>query len=165
MTHVCVSKLTIIGSDNGLSPGWRQAIIWSNAGILLVRNLRNKFHWNYKQNSYIIIKKMHLNVSSEKWWPFCLGFNVLRYVNIFCPFSTFKHHTLLKFIPKERKYIHNCIQSISCLLMTWWCKEPGHQQPWYWRCYLRILWYMQQKGQGTSQCAIVSCRCTSHVYI
>ena len=27
VTHKCVSKITIIGSDNGLSPGWRQAII------------------------------------------------------------------------------------------------------------------------------------------
>ena len=27
VTHICVSKLTIIGSDNGLSPGRRQAII------------------------------------------------------------------------------------------------------------------------------------------
>ena len=27
---------TIIGSDNGLSPGWRQAIIWTNWGILLI---------------------------------------------------------------------------------------------------------------------------------
>ena len=36
MTHICVGKLSIIGSDNGLSPGGRQAIIWSNAGILLI---------------------------------------------------------------------------------------------------------------------------------
>ena len=35
VTHICVNKLTIIGSDNGLSPGRRQAIIWTNAGILL----------------------------------------------------------------------------------------------------------------------------------
>ena len=34
--HICVSKLTIIGSDNGLSPGWRQAIIWTNAEILFL---------------------------------------------------------------------------------------------------------------------------------
>ena len=27
MTHICVGNLTIIGSDNGLSPGRRQAII------------------------------------------------------------------------------------------------------------------------------------------
>ena len=36
VTHICVNKLTIIGSDNGLSPGRRQAIIWTNAGILLI---------------------------------------------------------------------------------------------------------------------------------
>ena len=35
VTHICVNKLTGIGSDNGLSPGRRQAIIWTNAGILL----------------------------------------------------------------------------------------------------------------------------------
>ena len=29
-------NLTIIGPDNGLSPGRRQAIIWTNAGILLI---------------------------------------------------------------------------------------------------------------------------------
>ena len=27
VTHVCISKLPILGSDNGLSPGRRQAII------------------------------------------------------------------------------------------------------------------------------------------
>ena len=36
VTHICVSKLTIIGSDNGLSPGGHQAIILTNAGILLI---------------------------------------------------------------------------------------------------------------------------------
>ena len=36
VTHICVSKLTIIGSDNGLAPGWHQAIIWTSAGILLI---------------------------------------------------------------------------------------------------------------------------------
>ena len=36
VTHICVNKLTIIGSDNGLSPDRRQAIILTNAGILLI---------------------------------------------------------------------------------------------------------------------------------
>ena len=36
VTHICVSKLIIIGSDNGLSSSRRQAIIWTNAGILLI---------------------------------------------------------------------------------------------------------------------------------
>ena len=39
VTQIFVSKLTIIGSDNGLSPGRRQAIIWTNAGILLIEPL------------------------------------------------------------------------------------------------------------------------------
>ena len=39
VTHICVSELTIIGSDNGLSPGRRQAIIWTNDGILLIGSL------------------------------------------------------------------------------------------------------------------------------
>ena len=43
VTHICVSKLTIIGSDNGLSPGRRQAIIWINAGILLIGPLGTDF--------------------------------------------------------------------------------------------------------------------------
>ena len=34
VTHICVGKLAIIGSNNGLSPGRRQVIIWTNAGIL-----------------------------------------------------------------------------------------------------------------------------------
>ena len=36
VTQIYVTKLTIIGSDNGLSPGRRQAIILTNAGILLI---------------------------------------------------------------------------------------------------------------------------------
>ena len=43
MTHICVGNLTIIGSDNGLSPGRRQAIILTNAGILLIGPLGTNF--------------------------------------------------------------------------------------------------------------------------
>ena len=39
VTHICVGNLTIIASDNDLSPGRRQAIIWTNAGILLIEPL------------------------------------------------------------------------------------------------------------------------------
>ena len=38
VTHICVSKINVICSDNGLSPGRRQAIIWINARILIVRH-------------------------------------------------------------------------------------------------------------------------------
>ena len=81
VTHICVSKLTIIGSDNGLSPGRHQAIIWTNAGILLIRTLGTNF------SEILLIceilafsfKKMHLKLSSAKWRPFCHSFNVLSH--------------------------------------------------------------------------------------
>ena len=75
VTHICVGKLTIIGSDNGLSPGRRQAIIRTSAGILLIRN---KHQWNFNRNSNIFIQENAFEVSSAKWRPFCLGLNVLR---------------------------------------------------------------------------------------
>ena len=43
VTHICVGNLTIIESDNGLSPDRRQAIIWTNAGILLIGPLGTNF--------------------------------------------------------------------------------------------------------------------------
>ena len=43
MTHICVSKPTIIGSDNGLSPGRCRAIIRTSAGILLIGPLGTNF--------------------------------------------------------------------------------------------------------------------------
>ena len=75
--HICVSKLTIIGSDNGLSPGWHQAIIWTNAGILLIRPLGTNFNEMLIEILIFSFMKMHLKVSSAKWRPFCLGLNVL----------------------------------------------------------------------------------------
>ena len=83
--YICVSKLTIIGSDNGLSPGWRQAIIWTNAGILLIGPLGINFSEILITILTFSFKKMHLKLLSAKWQPFCLGFNVLRLRFIFCP--------------------------------------------------------------------------------
>ena len=42
--HICVDKTTIIGSDNGLSPARRQAIIWANAGIMLIQSIGTNFN-------------------------------------------------------------------------------------------------------------------------
>ena len=77
VTHICVSKLTIIGPDNGLSPGRHQAIIWTNAGILLIRTLGTNFSEILSRIHAFSFKTMHLKMSSEKWRPFCLGLNVL----------------------------------------------------------------------------------------
>ena len=77
MTHICNSKLTIIGSDNGVSPGWRQTIIWTNAEILLTEPLGTKFGEILIEIHTCSFIKMHLKIPSAKWGQFCLGLNVL----------------------------------------------------------------------------------------
>ena len=57
MTHTCVGELTTIGSGNGLSPGRRQAIYLNQCWHTINSNLRNKFQWNRKRNSYILIQE------------------------------------------------------------------------------------------------------------
>ena len=65
--HICISKLTITGPDNGLLPGQCQAFIWTNVGILLTRILGTNFK-NFKQFHTFSFKKMHLKMLSGKWW-------------------------------------------------------------------------------------------------
>ena len=103
VTHICVSELTIIGSDNGLSPGRHQAIIWNNAGLLSIEPLGT----NFSEISFGIqtfsFTKMHLKMSSAKWRPFCLGPNVL----MLC-------------------------RKDDCLFLTW-NSSTGRMASWYWQ--------------------------------
>ena len=75
--HIRVSKLTIIGSHNDLSPGRRQAIIWPNAEILFTGPLGTNFNEILIEIITFSFKKMRLKVSSAKCRPFCLSLNVL----------------------------------------------------------------------------------------
>ena len=102
VTHICVSNLTIIASDNGLSPGGREAIILTNADFIVHWTLGNKFQHILMKIINFPFKKTRLKMSSAKWrpargvdivshdcppivdkyvetkWPpFCLGLNVL----------------------------------------------------------------------------------------
>ena len=77
VTHISVSKLTIIGSDNSLTPGRRQAIIWTNTGILLIGPLGTNFSEILIKIHTFSFKRMHLKMSSGKCRPFCFGLNVL----------------------------------------------------------------------------------------
>ena len=77
VTHICVGKLIIIGSDNGLSPGRRQAFIWTNARILLIGPLGTNFSEILIGIQTFSLTKMHFKMSSAKWRPFCFGLNVL----------------------------------------------------------------------------------------
>ena len=97
VTHICVGNLTIIvsdnglsptsnlniiGSDNGLSPGRRQAITWTNVGIMSIGPQGTNFCEVITESHTFSFMKMHLKMSSGKWWPFCLGLNVLSWIHV-----------------------------------------------------------------------------------
>ena len=63
--HICVGKLIIVGSDNGLSPVRPQAIIWTNAGIWFIGPLATNFSENFNCNGNIYIKE---NVFENVVW-------------------------------------------------------------------------------------------------
>ena len=67
VTHICVSKITIIGSNNGLYQCFN-VVNWT---------LGNKPQWNLNRNSYIFIAENEFEHVAWKWRPFCLGLDVL----------------------------------------------------------------------------------------
>ena len=94
VAHICVGNLTTIGPDNGLSPGRRNTIIWTHAGILLIGPWGTNFSEILIGIHIFSFNKIHLKMSSAKWRPFCLGLNVLN------------HHT--NGGPLPRQWITHC---------------------------------------------------------
>ena len=81
VTHICVNELTIIGSDDGLSPDRRQAIIWINDGTLLIWPLGTFFNEILIEIKTFSFEKTQLKLSSvvhlSEMASICLGLNVL----------------------------------------------------------------------------------------
>ena len=77
VTHICVGKLTIIGSNNGLLPERRQVIIWTIVGILLIGPLGTNFGEMLIEIQTFLLKKICLKMLSAKCCPFRPRLNVL----------------------------------------------------------------------------------------
>ena len=116
MTHICVGNLTIIVSDNGLSPYRRQAIILTDAQTLWIGPLGTKFSEIVLEIHTFSFKKMHLKMSYGKWRPFCLGLNVLSEILIkIQSFSLTKMHLKL-FSTKWRSFCYQfCVDDTKWL--------------------------------------------------
>ena len=90
---------TIICSDNSLSPGRRQAIIWNNAGLLLIGTLGTNFSEIFIEIKTFSLRNSHLKVSSAKvaailFQPQCEICNIsmdVTYNKRFC-YSHLSHH-------------------------------------------------------------------------
>ena len=85
ITHIYVNKSTIIGSDNGLSPGLRQSIIWTSAGVLLIRTSWPNFSEILCEIQTFLFIKMHFKIPSQ---PQCIKLplhgEVIASVHMFC---------------------------------------------------------------------------------
>ena len=79
VTHIYISKLTTIGSDNGLSHGQCQSHHLNQCWNIVNWTLRNKLQWYLNLNLTFSFKKIHLKMLSGKWRQICLGLNVLRH--------------------------------------------------------------------------------------
>ena len=125
VAHICVRKLAIIDSDNGLTPGRCQAIICWN---ILNGALGNKLQWNLHRNLYIFIQENVFENVVLKMTAICLGLNVL--IIIIHPVShsgpvlgwgLLKLHSLIS--PFQEIWIHekhsldtlNCVRIFRCL--------------------------------------------------
>ena len=154
MTHIGVNELTIIGSDNGLSPGRRQAIIWTTVGILLIGPLGTNFSEMLIKIYTFSFKIMHSKMSSGKRRPFCLGLNMLTLVRYRQPFwmmsdrwpvsrETLKNN-LLSSAMSLLKILHGfwSIRRSKCFVMT---------------MYAFHTWYLPEQylGNGGKTCRII----------
>ena len=76
---MCVGNLTIIGSDDGLSPGRRQAIIWTNAGISLIGPLGTNFSEILIEILTFSFKEMHWKMVAILSRPQCVNITMLTH--------------------------------------------------------------------------------------
>ena len=122
VTLIFFSKLTIMGSDSGLSPGRCLAIVWTKAGILLNRTLRTNFSEILIETFTFSSKKTHLSMSSEGWRPFCLGPNVFysKNWNIQLPITASMFMVAYGFILMILRLIGQSRHGKSWKHVHWW---------------------------------------------
>ena len=90
--HIWISKLTTVGSDNGLSPDRRQAITWTNAEILLIQTSTTNLIEIISDIHTFPFLKMHLKMPSATFYrPQCV-----------------KHVWTLKLAGRQASYFIDC---------------------------------------------------------
>ena len=107
--HICLSKFIIIDWDNSLLPVPCQAIIWNNAGIFSIQTLETKVNEILSKIQTFSLKKMHLKMLSEKWWPLWLIVECSKIKNMDC---THKRHLIS----------HTQWWEMMCLFWVFWRK-------------------------------------------
>ena len=77
LTHIFVGNVTIIGLDNGLSPGRRQSIFLANAGILLIQSFETNFSEMFTEFIYLHSRTYLCKCRPRNGGHLASGLNVL----------------------------------------------------------------------------------------
>ena len=137
MSHISIGNLTSIGSDNSPAQLHYLNLCWN----IVNWTLRNRFQWNVNQNSNIFIEENMFENVICRWWPFCLGPNVLNHQ------SLDGHHTewvvanfktiflneniwvLLQILLNIMKfdYFHDKSALVYMMAWCWICNKPQSQ--------------------------------------
>ena len=140
--QICVSELTIIGSDNGLSPGHRQAIIWTNDAILLIQTFRihfseiveNFIHFHSRQciskcqeNGGHLVSASVIILMLPIWMQECFHIN-LKYPRILQDFNVHFEWCHL---------VHKCDKKLLIASKTW----KKMSTPFHWILCLLVAWH------------------------
>ena len=144
VTHVCVGKLIIIGSNNGLSPGRRQAIIWTNDGILLIGPLGTNSNAISIGIQTFSFKKMPFKVSSAKWRPFCLSLNVL--IGLYCT-SNHNRYGKCKSTPPVEHHKVLCRKFYNSFGMNWFTHWHLNKSGQHAKNIFKCIKYIDMKKQ------------------
>ena len=104
-----------IGQDNGLSPGWHQTIILTNAGISLMRPLVINFSEILIKINVFWFEKMHLKMSFPKWCIFIFHWCCLD------SFLLLRHRALESYLLKVwgRNKMVNILQTTFSNVFSW----------------------------------------------
>ena len=132
VTDIYVNKLTIIGSDNGLLTGPRQAIIWTDARILVIGHLGTNSSGIFIEICTFSFKNMRLKMPSGQLRPFCLSLNVLKVSSAGSKPSWPRQWELSVTIYGLLTY-HNHLRSRPSLVSPWWIERLLSQ---IWKKYM-----------------------------
>ena len=161
VTHICVSKLTIIDADNGLSPGRRQAIIWTNAGILLIGPFGTNFSDILSKIHIFSFTKMYLKTTSAKWRPFRLGLSVLTGILLFSGTNATRVNTPVDFIYTLIKFWWHYADRVPMYWFKYWHSDGIlHLKaiPWHWFesrflfCRISFAWLDNKSMSLATRC-------------
>ena len=159
VTHICISKLTIIGSDNGLSPGRLHVIIWTNAGIFSIWTCGTNFSEILSEILTFSFKKMHLKMSSAKLLQFCLGPNMLTFIVMqFTPLARGQHILKVPSHVSNENVRYDLWKWICTPLTSFFCFTFGDKCITVPSCimFIHLVHLINWIPQGTEKCIVIT---------